>query len=1127
MESDLFSEGKRYISAGRASEKFGYTADYIGQLCRAKKVNAKLIGRTWYVDFESLVQHRKNKELNSSGRGRRSKSKGTLSQEDFSRIELENFHQPVVQLDEDLEEKFVSTNPSEKLSQVRSSEIFGTEVTKKPLFTYETEEISRLPELKKIIKEVSVVDLTFVSRQAAGITLGLIFLLTSSMYALAHTDSITVRGVKGGVHEIVLQASLLDPSDGRSLDNLSLGLQSLSSFFGGLKDFALRKILFAYNVSQISLPTQSISSPKEEIESNSSIIPQTIAQVSPADTHSNDELRAELESFIIERISSLKPSSTTIYQSPVFNNVFRSEILSVDTRPAITRQADADSNRRSELFASLAVDGELTRPTLISPIFPGGITTSRGDFNSLCIAGDCKTEWPAGFDGAFDFPFDTLATGENATSTTLVLQNGFVSTASSTLTRFSFTNATGTAATTTAFFATKGNFTTLCIAGDCQTTWPSGGGSDFAFDPQSYGVSTTTTLGLLNGFISTASSTFTGGFNANKATTTSATSTNLAVTGAFNFLGTVITNVSTWFNGLFDTQLATKTTDNLTQGSTNKYYSDTLVNTYINASTTIPKTYTANTFTAAQIFDSITRSTTTNATTTNLFSTTASSTNLFSSGLTVGSNILFVSPTGNKVGIGTSTPSQALDVFGTIKVRDISNNLNIIGSLTDTGSITIGNNNTNSANSFPDSAGAIVIGNSNLNASGGDTAILLGYANQNGGGSDENTLVGNANVNGATTGENNLFGRGNTVHDDAVIAQAFGATNELSGDHTIGFGIANTVGAYSLSGAFGLSNTVSASGAWAFGSSVTNSVANSLMIGPSNTAKITILSSGNVGIGTTTPGTELSIGNTGNDTVNISAAATSTFGSGINIRTGCFSINGSCLGTGGGAVSSVSNADGSLTISPTTGAIVASLNVANANAWTALQRFTNSSSTQLSAYTSYFGGTATSTFNTSGWLGVGTTTPWGLLSVNPTSALGGAPEFVIASTSATHLLVNGAGQVGIGTGSPGRRLDVQDANSVPQLRLSQSGAVYAEIYADSSGDVRISTTGGNIRANDENLWVCSGGSCGATAPVDKGNVIVETSIIFNNNHRFKQVDASTTIMYDSAGNETLWFDEAP
>jgi hypothetical protein len=54
-------------------------------------------------------------------------------------------------------------------------------------------------------------------------------------------------------------------------------------------------------------------------------------------------------------------------------------------------------------------------------------------------------------------------------------------------------------------------------------------------------------------------------------------------------------------------------------------------------------------------------------------------------------------------------------------------------------------------------------------------------------------------------------------------------------------------------------------------------------------------STGNVGIGTTTPGTILSIGNTGANTINISNTATSTFGTGINITSGCYGINGSCL----------------------------------------------------------------------------------------------------------------------------------------------------------------------------------------------------------------------------------------
>lgn len=91
-------------------------------------------------------------------------------------------------------------------------------------------------------------------------------------------------------------------------------------------------------------------------------------------------------------------------------------------------------------------------------------------------------------------------------------------------------------------------------------------------------LSNNTTSDLLEGTnlyytVARIQSALTSGYNAifGNSTTTNATTTNLAVTNSFNFLGTVITNVSTWFNGLWDSQFATKTTDNLTEGATNKY----------------------------------------------------------------------------------------------------------------------------------------------------------------------------------------------------------------------------------------------------------------------------------------------------------------------------------------------------------------------------------------------------------------------------------------------------------------------------------------------------------------------------------------------------------------------------
>ncbi len=57
MEQSLFFEGKEYVSSKRASQISKYTKDYVGQLCRGGKLNAKLVGRNWYVDLDSLHTH--------------------------------------------------------------------------------------------------------------------------------------------------------------------------------------------------------------------------------------------------------------------------------------------------------------------------------------------------------------------------------------------------------------------------------------------------------------------------------------------------------------------------------------------------------------------------------------------------------------------------------------------------------------------------------------------------------------------------------------------------------------------------------------------------------------------------------------------------------------------------------------------------------------------------------------------------------------------------------------------------------------------------------------------------------------------------------------------------------------
>ncbi|MEK7194578.1 MAG: hypothetical protein AAB660_02735 [Patescibacteria group bacterium] len=69
MTVDLFLEGKRFISVKRASQETGYSQDYIGQLSRHGKIPAKLVGRAWYVDFDSILSYQKN--ISKKGTGKR------------------------------------------------------------------------------------------------------------------------------------------------------------------------------------------------------------------------------------------------------------------------------------------------------------------------------------------------------------------------------------------------------------------------------------------------------------------------------------------------------------------------------------------------------------------------------------------------------------------------------------------------------------------------------------------------------------------------------------------------------------------------------------------------------------------------------------------------------------------------------------------------------------------------------------------------------------------------------------------------------------------------------------------------------------------------------------------------
>jgi hypothetical protein len=55
---ELVIEDKKYLSSKKAAKLTGYAKDYVGQLCREGKVEARLVGRNWYVLENSIMDHR-------------------------------------------------------------------------------------------------------------------------------------------------------------------------------------------------------------------------------------------------------------------------------------------------------------------------------------------------------------------------------------------------------------------------------------------------------------------------------------------------------------------------------------------------------------------------------------------------------------------------------------------------------------------------------------------------------------------------------------------------------------------------------------------------------------------------------------------------------------------------------------------------------------------------------------------------------------------------------------------------------------------------------------------------------------------------------------------------------------
>ncbi len=439
---------------------------------------------------------------------------------------------------------------------------------------------------------------------------------------------------------------------------------------------------------------------------------------------------------------------------------------------------------------------------------------------------------------------------------------------------------------------------------------------------------------------------------------------------------------------------------------------------------------------------------------------------------TLGTNDYFtITNTGN-VGIGDANPGSKLDVAGDINISDTSQGYKIgdttvLYASSTLSSVLVGFG----AGDALTSSKNVAIGQDALTTTSSGSNIAIGYWAMRLATGDNNTVVGNNALRSSGSGSyNSAFG------NEAMQNNTSGGTNSAFGNQSL---YANTTG--SNNAAFGaLSLRVNTTGGT--NTAIGTSALYWNTTGSNNTA---------LGYGA---GQYISGGSGQNATSTTSVylgANTKALASG---NTNEIVIGYDATGLGSNTVTLGND-------SITTTALRGNVGIGTTSPSALLHLYTGASgsATPHTNYDDIVIENATSSAGITIRLGSGAA--GGLALANATSSIRGgifyadaADALLLYGGGSERIRVDADGNVGIGTTTPTKRLTVTDTVADAQFLISYDGTRYAAFQVDSSGDLLIDAQGDDVRLNDENLWVCSGGSCPSGTPSGNGNVIVEASI---------------------------------